>query len=95
MADQQAFDKEKFNSVCALTYKQQCVFFLNAFWTEHGADANNVYTVYKKFLELDNNNTSGSSLDELNSHRLLEAFGEPLTVIKVREIYWHIYSILV
>ncbi|KAL0484974.1 calcium-regulated actin-bundling protein [Acrasis kona] len=82
---QSPFDKEAFNAVCNKNYKGQCIFFLNAFWAEFQAEAPRVWNVYKKFVELDNGNEEGKSLDTFSSNRLLEAFGQTLTVIQLRE----------
>jgi hypothetical protein len=83
--EQQPFDKEKFNTQCAKPYAAQCIFFLNAFWPELAQEAENVWKVYKKFVELDNNNENGSSLDSFNSNRLLEALGQTMTALQFRE----------
>jgi hypothetical protein len=35
------------------TYAEQAIFFLNAFWKEHGTEAEQVWTWWQKFVELD------------------------------------------
>eukprot|EP00004_Rigifila_ramosa_P011302 TRINITY_DN23_c0_g1_i2.p2 TRINITY_DN23_c0_g1~~TRINITY_DN23_c0_g1_i2.p2 ORF type:complete len:239 (-),score=78.50 TRINITY_DN23_c0_g1_i2:41-718(-) len=77
---------EKFNKVTSLKYKDQAIFFLNAFWPEHSADAEKVWACCLKMVELDTvKKADGSDLDEFNAHKFLEAQGETLTVIALRE----------
>jgi hypothetical protein len=83
--EQLPFDKDLFNAICAKTYTEQSIFFLNAYWAEFNGEANNIWNAYKKFVELDNGNESGTSLDSFNSNRLLEALGQTMTAIKFRE----------
>lgn len=80
-------DEEKFNAVCEKPFKDQIIFFLNAFWPEFGDKAEEFWQIYQKFLEFDAKEKNGKSLNEFDSHRLLEHFGEPLTVIQFREVF--------
>jgi hypothetical protein len=68
-----------------LNYKQQAQFFLNAYWSEYGKEAETVYDFTSKFVELDKAGENGHSLDEFQSHRLLELTKNILTVIEMRK----------
>lgn len=46
-------------------------------------EAENVWKVTHKFIELDPKKGEGCELDEFQAHKALEAFGETLTVIQV------------
>jgi len=62
------------------------VWFLNAVWNNHSAQAETLWNYKHKCDELDiQNGAAGNSLDELNAHRFLEAFNEPMTVKDLRE----------
>jgi hypothetical protein len=80
-------DKEKLDSLTALNHKEQAVWFLNAFWNSVGeANAEQVWTFKQKFDELDaEKRAEGSTLDEMQAHRFLEAIKETLTVQAMRE----------
>jgi len=80
-------DQDKLDSLCKFTYKDQAIWFLNAFWHKFGeAEAENVWKYKQKHDGLDmEKGKEGSQLDELQSHRFLESFGETLTVSKLRE----------
>jgi len=76
-----------FADVLAKDYKGQAIFFLNAFWTEVGSEAESVWQRHAKFVALDTEKgAAGSDLDEFNAHRLLESFGETKTVAGLREL---------
>ena len=60
-------------------------FFLNAFWKELSDQAEDVWTFTQQFVELDKKSERGSSLDELEAHRLLEKQGEVMTVVAMRQ----------
>ncbi|KAL6050244.1 putative Actin bundling protein [Balamuthia mandrillaris] len=77
-----------FKAVIAKTYKDQAIFFLNAFWPELGAaEAENVWKYEHKFEELDlEKKKEGNDLDEFNAHRFLEFWGETKTVVALREL---------
>ena len=76
-----------FADLLARNYKDQAVFFLNAYWTDVGTDAEKVWIRHAKFVELDlQKGAEGSDLDEFNAHRFLETFDETKTVIGLREI---------
>eukprot|EP00486_Rosalina_sp_Unknown_P002152 CAMPEP_0201568334 /NCGR_PEP_ID=MMETSP0190_2-20130828/9358_1 /ASSEMBLY_ACC=CAM_ASM_000263 /TAXON_ID=37353 /ORGANISM="Rosalina sp." /LENGTH=113 /DNA_ID=CAMNT_0047989321 /DNA_START=109 /DNA_END=447 /DNA_ORIENTATION=- len=65
-------------------YANQAKFFLNAFWKEHGKEAENIWVFTQEFIELDKKSEKGSNLDEFDAHRLLEKQGTVLTVIEMR-----------
>jgi len=78
---------DEFNKVQARGYGNQAIFFLNAFWAEMGKDAEQVFLWCMKFKELDKaGGNDGNSLDEFWSHKFLETCGEPMTVLKMREV---------
>jgi len=78
---------EEFNKVQARGYAAQGTFFLNAFWNEVRGDAEQIWQWGQKFKELDKaGGSDGNSLDEFWGHKFLEVSGEPLTVIKMREV---------
>lgn len=52
-------------TISELTYKEQAVFFLNAFWAEHSESAPDVWEFVKRFVALDHQNEEeGHALDE-------------------------------
>lgn len=66
-------------------YKEQGCFFLNAYWSEHSEETQNVWDYVAAFGELDGKQgESGVSLDEFESARFLEKFGQAMTVIERR-----------
>eukprot|EP01084_Bolivina_argentea_P190839 327839_1 len=68
------------------TYAFQAKFFLNAFWKEHGKEAETIWEFTHQFIELDKKKSeNGSNLDEFQAHRLLEKQGNVLTVIEMRK----------
>jgi len=80
-------DKEKLDNLCGKTHKDQIVWFLNAYWSEHGEkNAETLWAWKLKCDELDlQNHEHGNSLDELNAHRFLEHFNETMTVREMRD----------
>src|SRR5688572_17479417 len=80
-------DYDKLQALCAMTHKEQAVWFLNAYWTTVGQrDAEKIWQYKHKFDELDENNKAeGNSLDEFHAHRFLESFKETLTVHAMRD----------
>merc|ERR1712137_738601 len=78
-------DLDKLHELCQKTYKQQAVWFLNAFWEEHEAEAEKLWEYVQKLNELDlENHEEGSALDEMKAHVFLEKFDETLTVREMR-----------
>jgi len=39
---------ERFKTVTAKNYKDQAIFFLNAFWPEHGKDAEDIWKYWER-----------------------------------------------
>jgi len=80
-------DQQKLEELCHKNYKAQAIWFLNAFWAQLTSDQREKVWAYKyKFDDLDlEKKKEGSELDELNAHRFLEAFKDPLTVREMRE----------
>lgn len=80
-------DKEKFDALCDRKHKEQIEWFLNAYWGEYGEEnAELMWNWNLKCAELDlQNHEDGNSLDELNAHRFLEHFQEPMTVRELRD----------
>lgn len=51
-------------------YENQAKLFLNAFWSEHQKDAEDVWKFTHMFVELDDEKKkNGSDLDEFKAHR--------------------------
>jgi len=77
----------KLQDICNKTYKEQAIWFLNAFWTTFGEkEAENVWKYKHQMDELDNDKKgSGNGVDELQAHRFLEKFHETMTVQTMRE----------
>ncbi len=80
-------DFDKLSDLFTRSYKDQAVWFLNAFWDEFaGKEAENVWKFVHTFNELDlQKKEQGNELDELNAHRFLERFHETMTVLSMRE----------
>lgn len=80
-------DTEKLHNLCQMSYKEQCVFFLNAFWLDFGEkEADNIWNYCAKFVELDiEKKEEGCAVDEFNAHRFLESFDRTLSVRAMRE----------
>lgn len=69
-----------------MTYPQQGQAFLNAYWSEHGSAAEDVWNWANKFAELDiEKKKTGSDLDEFNAHRFLEGIGSTKRVVELRD----------
>eukprot|EP01083_Nonionella_stella_P126980 384587_1 len=74
-------------TITKLNYKEQGIFFLNAYWKEHGeTESEKVWGYVQTAEECDKNNGSnGHSMDEFEAHQFLERYGKPLTVIAMRK----------
>jgi hypothetical protein len=69
-----------------LCYKEQACFFLNAYWAEFSEEAPKCWEYVLKFSEYDlKKHNEGVSLDEFESARFLEYFGQAMTVIERRQ----------
>eukprot|EP01088_Endostelium_zonatum_P019174 TRINITY_DN648_c0_g1_i1.p1 TRINITY_DN648_c0_g1~~TRINITY_DN648_c0_g1_i1.p1 ORF type:complete len:291 (-),score=108.06 TRINITY_DN648_c0_g1_i1:32-904(-) len=80
-------DEGKFNDLCNKTYKEQGIWFLNAYWNKFAEkEAQNIFDYVQKMGELDQEKkAAGSQLDELNAHRFLEKCDKTLTVVTLRQ----------
>merc|ERR1712100_235990 len=81
-----ANDLEKLHSLCAKTYKEQAIWFLNSFWEEFAQkEAETIWNYVGTNAELDlENHADGCGLDEMKAHVFLEKFNETLTVREMR-----------
>jgi chemotaxis protein histidine kinase CheA len=86
-----ATDSDKLHALCKLTYKEQGVWFLNAFWEAGlpggkgiGSNAEDIWNYVDKASVIDNAKKEGCAMDEMEAHRFLETFGEAHTVLQMR-----------
>ena len=87
MASIAAGDAEKLDKLSNKKYKQQAVWFLNAFWEEYFADdekREKVYGYCSQMIKLDPNGEQGNELDEFKAHQFLEKTEGALTVAEMR-----------
>jgi hypothetical protein len=75
----------KFSEAGRKNYKQQGIFFLNAFWAEHEQHAEKVWEYAHAFAKIDPLKDAGSELDEVQAHIFLEKFERPMTALELRE----------
>ena len=81
-AEQQA----AWSEIVEKKYADQAVWFLNGFWEEMEAQAEDVWKWVELFGQLDQEkHADGCELDEFWSHKFLESLGETMTVIEMRE----------
>jgi len=80
-------DFEKLKELASRPYKEQTIWFLNAFWEKLGdTEAERLWLFTQKVQSLDlQKGAAGTELDELNAHRFLEFFKETMTVTEMRE----------
>jgi len=80
-------DVDKLADLSSQTYKNQAIWFLNAFWNTFAeAEAQNIYDYVQRCQELDlENHNQGHELDEMMAHRFLELIKSTLTVREMRE----------
>jgi len=79
-------DNEKLANLSAKIYKEQAIWFLNAFWNDFAAkEAENIWDWKHKHEDLDPKKTEGNELDELNAHRFLEKINTTMTVAELRD----------
>jgi len=80
-------DQEKLADLGSKTYKEQAVWFLNAFWNTFAQpEAEKLWTNVHLMAELDTvKKADGCALDEFMAHHFLEKNSETLTVQKMRE----------
>eukprot|EP00011_Vannellida_sp_DIVA3-517-6-12_P014129 CAMPEP_0114612082 /NCGR_PEP_ID=MMETSP0168-20121206/4442_1 /TAXON_ID=95228 ORGANISM="Vannella sp., Strain DIVA3 517/6/12" /NCGR_SAMPLE_ID=MMETSP0168 /ASSEMBLY_ACC=CAM_ASM_000044 /LENGTH=319 /DNA_ID=CAMNT_0001823063 /DNA_START=66 /DNA_END=1025 /DNA_ORIENTATION=- len=81
-----ANDHDKLANLSLQTYKEQAVWFLNAFWNSFGEEnAEKIWAYKHKCDELDlQESENGNGLDEMKAHVFLESFDETLTVREMR-----------
>jgi len=78
--------REKFDALTKKNYVGQARWFLNGFWNDGAeSETENVWKFAQKMIELDKRKKEGNDLDEFEAHKFLEAQGETLTVIALRE----------
>ncbi|KAL6063224.1 hypothetical protein QOT17_011706 [Balamuthia mandrillaris] len=82
-----ATDVEKLEDLASRTYKEQVVWFLNAFWEEFAKEEAERLWKFKHLCdELDlAKKEQGCALDELQAHRFLEKLQETMTVQQMRD----------
>merc|ERR1712232_255583 len=79
-------DDEKLVALCAFSYKDQAIWYLNAFWKDMETDAELLWKYVERCSELDDQeHENGCGLDEMKAHVFLEKFDETLTVRALRE----------
>lgn len=80
-------DHDKLVELEARSYKDQAIWFLNAFWDQFASnEAEKVWNFVHTCAELDlQRKGDGNALDEVNAHRFLELNHETLTVLAMRE----------
>ena len=87
-----AADMDSLKALNAKTYKEQAIWFLNAFWKagpnfeENPEEAEAVWTYVAKCVELDRRGEEGNELDEFQAHQLLEKLETALTVKDMRKV---------
>eukprot|EP01104_Vermistella_antarctica_P019295 TRINITY_DN74_c0_g1_i1.p1 TRINITY_DN74_c0_g1~~TRINITY_DN74_c0_g1_i1.p1 ORF type:complete len:303 (+),score=109.63 TRINITY_DN74_c0_g1_i1:44-910(+) len=80
-----ATDLDKLNDLASRTYKEQAIWFLNAFWYKFETEAEKVWEAKHLFGELDlEKKQDGCALDEMQLHRVLEKLDRSLTVRDLR-----------
>jgi len=82
-----ANDDAKLDALSGQTYKQQAIWFLNAFWNSFAEkEAENIWTYVHHCNDLDlQDHENGNHLDEMMAHRFLELIHSTLTVREMRE----------
>jgi len=82
-------DTEKLKELGKKPYKQQAIWFLNAFWKSifsKPGEPEKVWNYHHKAVALDTaKKEDGCHLDEFQAHRLLESIGDTHTVVEMRE----------
>jgi len=80
-------DKQKLEELGAKTYKEQAIWFLNAYWkTFAQKDAEKIWNYVHVHSDIDiSKHAQGSELDEFQAHRFLEMNNETMTVVQMRD----------
>jgi len=81
---------EKLKTISAKTYREQAIWFLNAFWVKefegNFPNQEKVWNYFHKMEELDQKKKKkGCELNEFDAHRFLEHFGKTLSVKEMRQ----------
>eukprot|EP00211_Chloroparvula_japonica_P008058 CAMPEP_0119121064 /NCGR_PEP_ID=MMETSP1310-20130426/1853_1 /TAXON_ID=464262 /ORGANISM="Genus nov. species nov., Strain RCC2339" /LENGTH=316 /DNA_ID=CAMNT_0007110601 /DNA_START=113 /DNA_END=1063 /DNA_ORIENTATION=- len=84
MALEGADDSAKLRELCKKPYKDQAVWFLNAFWPQFGEQAETLWNFVDMASTIDNAKAAGNALDEMEAHRFLEKVDEAHTVLQMR-----------
>ncbi|CAK9068533.1 Hypothetical protein SCF082_LOCUS34492, partial [Durusdinium trenchii] len=85
-------DQRLLKELNSKTYKDQAIWFLNAFWKlgpafgEDEDKTERVWEVYNMCVQLDSKGQDGNELNEFDAHRLLEKVDRALTVREMREV---------
>lgn len=77
-----------FNEVNGLNYKDQCLYFINAFWDAGLGenDPDQIFDIYSIFVEVDNvSGADGSELDTVHAMKLFETMGSGLSMIQLKK----------
>jgi len=79
-------DSEKLQNLASKHYKDQCIWFMNAFWhTFAEKEADNLWDFTHKHQTLDPKKAEGNELDEMNAHRFLEQINSTMTITELRD----------
>jgi len=79
-------DLSKLHSLCEKNYRQQAVWFLNCFWEQLSAEAEELWSFVHLCNELDlEKHADGNGLDEMKAHVFLERKQDTHTVRELRE----------
>jgi len=79
-------DAEKLGNLTQKNYKNQAIWFLNAFWNDFASkEADNIWEFKHKHDNIDPKKAEGNELDELNAHRFLEQINTTMTVAELRD----------
>merc|ERR1712137_1325182 len=80
-------DEQKLDDLSTYTYKNQAIWFLNAFWNSFAEkEAENIWAFVHHCNDLDlQDHEAGNHLDEMMAHRFLELIHSTLTVREMRD----------
>eukprot|EP00005_Dracoamoeba_jomungandri_P011093 CAMPEP_0174265932 /NCGR_PEP_ID=MMETSP0439-20130205/28475_1 /TAXON_ID=0 /ORGANISM="Stereomyxa ramosa, Strain Chinc5" /LENGTH=365 /DNA_ID=CAMNT_0015352631 /DNA_START=23 /DNA_END=1120 /DNA_ORIENTATION=+ len=77
-------DKQQLNDLCDKSFKEQAIWFMNAYWDEFASqEAENFWKYVETAKKVDVN--GNGIIDELEGHRFLELLSEETTVMSLRE----------
>jgi hypothetical protein len=85
----------KLRALSGRPYREQAIWFLNAFWSNdefkalafktNASARETVWKYWSKCCEFDPDGASGCALDEVVAHRVMEAMEKTMTVLEMRE----------